>query len=135
MFKLEGTWASCFRLGCFPQLQIAKVSSFLTLFWWAFMVTQLTRLASLASEDWKKLCNRRHINKGILKGCRNMEEINHNEKGNGTEEVKYKPLPSGLSNGTQNATKKFEELEIAKVSSFLTLFWKDLNQQNNIFLS
>ncbi|KAL6320090.1 hypothetical protein AAG906_004599 [Vitis piasezkii] len=32
---------------------------------------------------------------------------------NGTEEVEYKPLPSGLSNGTQNATKKFEELEVS----------------------
>ncbi|KAL6320239.1 hypothetical protein AAG906_005310 [Vitis piasezkii] len=31
---------------------------------------------------------------------------------NGMEEVEYKPLPSGLSNGTQNATKKFEELEV-----------------------
>eukprot|EP00261_Vitis_vinifera_P040352 XP_019081595.1 PREDICTED: uncharacterized protein LOC100259687 isoform X3 [Vitis vinifera] len=85
----------------------------------------------------------RHTNKGIHKGCRNMEERNHNEKevakrlgtnGNGTKEVEYKPLPSGLSNGTQNATRKFEELEIAKVSSFLTLFGKDLNQQNNYIL-
>eukprot|EP00261_Vitis_vinifera_P040353 XP_019081596.1 PREDICTED: uncharacterized protein LOC100259687 isoform X4 [Vitis vinifera] len=64
----------------------------------------------------------RHTNKGIHKGCRNMEERNHNEKevakrlgtnGNGTKEVEYKPLPSGLSNGTQNATRKFEELEVS----------------------
>ncbi|KAL6320083.1 hypothetical protein AAG906_004592 [Vitis piasezkii] len=92
---------------------------------------------------------------------------------NGTEEVEYKPLPSGLSNGTQNATKKFEELEFSRTDlcnhlrSVLLkmfklegtwascsrlgcyphiadckgfpipdlIFWKDLNQQNNIFLS
>ncbi|RVX01708.1 Sulfite exporter TauE/SafE family protein 3 [Vitis vinifera] len=34
-------------------------------------------------------------------------------KSNGTKEVEYKPLPSGLSNGTQNATRKFEELEVS----------------------
>lgn len=46
-----------------------------------------------------------------------MEEGNHNEKGNGTKEVEYKPLPGGPSNyGTQNATKK-SELEIVQEGS------------------
>ncbi|XP_034684525.1 sulfite exporter TauE/SafE family protein 3-like [Vitis riparia] len=43
--------------------------------------------------------------------------------GNGTEEVEYKPLPSGPSNGTQNATNKSKELEVNIIEN---VYWKEL---------
>ncbi|RVX17541.1 Sulfite exporter TauE/SafE family protein 3 [Vitis vinifera] len=43
--------------------------------------------------------------------------------GNGTEEVEYKPLPSGPSNGTQSATNKSKELEVSIIEN---VYWKEL---------
>ncbi|KAL6344489.1 hypothetical protein AAG906_002394 [Vitis piasezkii] len=43
--------------------------------------------------------------------------------GNGTEEVEYKPLPSGPSNGTQNATNKSKEPEVSIIEN---VYWKEL---------
>ncbi|WKA06238.1 hypothetical protein VitviT2T_024149 [Vitis vinifera] len=53
--------------------------------------------------------------KAFIKGVETWkkETIMKRNKCNGTKEVEYKPLPSGLSNGTQNATRKFEELEVS----------------------